>query len=211
MKRNAYIGSAGISGGAPSVPFAGMFPTGTVSFVVPYDGDYKFYLWSGGYHGDLVNGGPSGSYLEITKSLTAGQTVTGSVGRGGKKTVSPTLSTLTFPDTSVVTAGVASGYYTGNRAVATGGNVNLNGSLGGQTPGAAGEAGLGTGGAAAGPGDGSLISGGGGAPANLPMRGGTSYALGTSGQAPGGGGSSSDTNGEHTAGGSGLLIIEKVA
>lgn len=169
------------------------FPPGSYTFTPTVSGWWKFVLWGagGGYSG--AAGGGSGSYCEITKFLTTGQTVALVVGVGGyESATAPTNSTATFPDGTVATAGA--GTNAGAAGTATGGDVNLSGS-------ASGVAGLGTGGGAAGTG----AAGGAGAPANLPFRGG---AGGNDGgikpaKGPGAGGAGSASA---AAGGDGLII-----
>src|SRR5581483_12431457 len=52
---------------------------GSATFVVPKSGYWKFHAWGPGGSaiggGTTVGGGGSGAYLEITKALRAGQTV----------------------------------------------------------------------------------------------------------------------------------------
>lgn len=127
------------------------------TFTPPKAGRWKFVGWGPGH-----SSGASGAYVEITRFLNTSQSATLHVGGQG---VSDT--TITLPG-AVATAGrAAAGPVVG---AATGGDVNLAGSLPG-TGGSDGVAGLGTGGGAGGDGDGSTYDGGGGAPANLPFRG----------------------------------------
>lgn len=176
------------------------FAPGSYTFTSPKGGRWKFVLWGpGGNSGGGVDGGGSGAYVEITKTVLTGQTVALVVSSAGAAT------TATFLDGAVASAGAGSGITGGT---ASGGDVNLNGSNGGASGGSnAGTAGTGTGGGAAGAG-GAGLPGGAGAPANLPFRGG---AGGTgagipavvSGKSPGGGAGDS---GAATAGGDGLII-----
>lgn len=174
------------------------FPPGSYTFTPAVSGWWKFVLWGGGEGGGAVTGSGSGAYSEITKFLTASQTVAVVVGKGYDDSSSATSSTATFPDGTVVTAGAASGATGGT---ASGGDVNLNGSAGGN--GGAGSAGLGTGGGAAGTGSG----GGAGAPANLPFRGGAGASTTIKqGRSPGGGGSINPGGDNRNNGGDGSVI-----
>lgn len=175
------------------------FPPGSYTFTPTISGWWKFVLWGGGSENSSANnGGGSGGYSEITKFLTPSQTVALVVGIGARAGVAATASTATFPDGTVVSAGAASGRTGGT---ATGGDVNLDGSLGG-TGASSGAAGLGTGGGAAGTGN----SSGAGAPSNLPFRGGEggTAAGNTRGRSPGAGGSATVVSAE--SGGDGLII-----
>jgi hypothetical protein len=143
-------------------PYTFSAPTVVTQFVIPVSGRWKFVAWGGG--------GRTGSaaYIEVTRALTVGQIVTVKVGRGDS--APPTSdSTVTLPDGTVATAGGANGNTAG---VASGGDVNLNGTTGTSGTGANGGDGLGTGGGVGGTGDTISINGGAGAPANLPYRGG---------------------------------------
>lgn len=172
------------------------FPPGSYTFKVPKSGYWKFVLWGPGAIGSNGDdGGGSGAYCEITKPLASGQSVALVVGSGSKVGISNSsgASTATFPDGNLTSAGttVSSLGGTGVAAVASGGDVNLNGSLGGQGTGGTntGAVGSGTGGGAGGVAAGA--NGGGGAPANLPFRGGAGGSAGsTNGRSPGGGASS---------------------
>ena len=181
------------------------FPPGSYTFTPTVSGRWKFVLCGGGGYVS-PDGGGSGAYAEITKFLTTGQTVALVTGRGANTDAAGTDSTATFPDGTVVTAGAASGNTGG---VATGGDVNLDGSDGGlDIDSSAGGNGLGTGGGAGGPGTGVNIYGGGaGAPANLPFRGGAggSGQNVATGRSPGGGCASGAYPGK-ISGGDGQII-----
>jgi len=175
------------------------FPVGSHDFMAPVAGTWKFVMWGPG--GDPVNngsnlsGGASGGYVEYKKFLDKNQIVKLVVGRD-------TNTTAVFPDGKLLSAGAASANIGG---VATGGDVNLNGT---STPaigtGLSGPAGQGSGAGLGGTGS-SAADGGAGAPALLPYRGGTggsiSSALAT---APGGGGAAI---GGHGANGMILVLL----
>lgn len=152
-----------------------VFPWGaSYVFKPPKAGYWKFVLWGAGGDGSVVTaGGASGAYVEVTKFLTLAQTVTLVVGEFALNYVD---TTATFPDGSIASAGRAS-VVTGG--IATGGDVNLNGSPGtaGSTS-SNGATGAGTGG---GPGGlhSAAADGGAGAPAMLPYRGGHGQMAGT--------------------------------
>lgn len=142
-------------------PFS--FPTASsaYTFTPPVAGYWKFVAWGCG--GDGTSGtsaGSSGAYIEVTRFLTPATPVTIAV-NGSNATV------ITFADGSVVTAGGGAQAVAG---VATGGDVNLNGTSGVLTGSLAGNPGQGTGGGAGAPA--ASGSGGAGAPGNLPYRGG---------------------------------------
>jgi hypothetical protein len=131
-----------------------MFPAGSYTFRPPVAGKWKFVLWGpGGASGGSP--GASGAYCEYTRLLTPADAVSLVVSRAKAPGAGAAdATTATFAGGKVVSAGGATD---GTAGVASGGDVNLNGS-------ASGVAGLGTGGGAA--------DSGGGAPANLPYRGG---------------------------------------
>lgn len=177
---------AGLSIAAQAIAAAGtqqqgyvtQYLPGSYTFQPPKSGLYQFIMWGAGGPGDGVNPGGSGSYCEKAFFLTRANGVPIVVGSNGNNT------TVTLPNGQVVTAG---GGATNAAGVASGGDVNLNGSLPGVN-------GLGTGGGIA------NASAGGAAPANLPFRGARSQL--NDGIAPGGGGQS--FNG--APGGDGLVL-----
>lgn len=183
------------------------FPPGSYTFTPTVSGWWKFVLWGGGGEDNAAtNGGGSCGYCEITKFLTTAQTVALVVGVGARNAVVGTASSATFPDATVVTAGAASGR---NGGTATGGDVNLAGSLGGDgSVGGNGAAGLGTGGGLGGAGATGSRGGGAGAPANLPFRGGDGGTAGgggnPGGRSPGSGYAAAVSNAQ--SGGDGLVI-----
>lgn len=176
------------------VAYTEFFPGRDVSFssytfTAPDQGVYKFVLWGSGTFGNTAGG--SGAYCEYSRQMAKGQTVALVVptSSGGLPT------TATFPDGKVVSAGFGG---VGVAGIASGGDVNLNGSL-------AGVAGLGSGGGTSG------VGAGGGAPGVLPFRGG-------SGSTAGGGftltctpGASAPSSGANQAGGAGLIIVMRVS
>lgn len=195
---------------ALAVGYATVLSPGITSWTAPASGRYKFYGWSGGGGGDgSSNGGASGSYFEVTKYLQRDQAVACAVGRGEWVARDAEETELTFSDGQVVTAGPPSAWNV--PGVATGGDVNLNGSPGGEAVvSGAGAAGLGSGGGAGGLGSAS-VGGGGGAPANLPMRGAPGgQSAGLAGGSPGGGARGDDGGGGKPPGGSGLLIVVRL-
>ena len=183
------------------------FPPGSYTFTPTVSGFWQFVLWGGGGEDNAAtNGGGSGGYCEITKFLTTAQTVALVVGVGARNAVAGTASSATFPDGTVVTAGAASGR---NGGTATGGDVNLAGSLGGDgSVGGNGAAGLGTGGGLGGAGATGSRGGGAGAPANLPFRGGDGGTAGgggnPGGRSPGSGYAAAVSNAQ--SGGDGMII-----
>ena len=142
------------------------FPVGSWTFTPPEPGVWKFVAWGVG-GSPSGQGGASGAYGEITRSLTTTQSVTIVVSKFVGSSTPDT--TITFPDGHVATAGSAAGNIAG---VATGFDINLAG-----TPGTAGSSsspggnGLGTGGGHGAPNSGTS-DGGAGAPGMLPYRGG---------------------------------------
>lgn len=162
----------------------------------PTPGFWKFAAW--GVGGNIIgHGGASGSYGEITRSLSVGQTVSILVPSWVSQ-LSAIDTTIIFPDGKTVIAGSAIGITPG---IAQGFDLNLNG-----TPGTAGGhaatggAGQGTGGGQGAPSSSGSLDGGAGAPGNLPFRGGSGDCD------PGGGGS------ENTiTAGAGLVLITLVS
>ena len=183
-----------------TVPIAppSQFAPGTTNWTVPYSGRWKFVAWSGGGTGaSPAEGGNSGCYAEKTKALAANTVVAIVVGGPSAST------TITFPDGTVVTCPAGNG---GASAppTPTGGDVNLQGSQGGNNSGGAGANGQGTGGGAGKAGNGSNTGGGAGAPANLPFRGGDGSSTSVYSRTPGGGGCG--VGPDYARGGDGLVI-----
>lgn len=197
--------------GGSGSSYTTVLTSGTNSFSPPTTGRYKFYGWAGGRGGNGAgDGGASGSYFEISKALSVGQTVMCSVGRGGWTSRPAEATTVTFPDGTTATAAAPANV--NDQALATGGDVNLSGSRGGlASTGQAGGAGGGNSGGAGGPGA-FLIGGGAGSPANAPMRGapGGFYSSSLAGGCPGGGGAGDDGGGGTPPGGAGLIIVVRV-
>lgn len=148
------------------------YTPGSYTFIAPQAGYWKFVLWGSS---DGLGGQASGGYCERTVFLGVQQSVAFVCGAGGSGGAG-NPSTATFPDGRVVSAGAGSTV----GGVATGGDVNLDGSV----PGVAGQ---GTGGGAA--------NSGAGAPANLPFRGGAGISGGLAGRTPGGGSGSVSAQG----------------
>lgn len=144
------------------------------NFTPPTGGHWKFVLWGMGGTNNSI-GNASGAYIEVTRELSTAQTAVINV---PQFSVNASDASVTFPDGTSAIAGNASGATPG---VATGGDVNLNGTAGtaGGTSSDGGH-GLGTGGGVGGI-HASTNDGGAGAPANLPFRGG---AGGVGGSAP---------------------------
>jgi len=166
------------------------FPNaGSFSFSPPRPGRWKFVGWGPG--GDGNNGataGASGAYIEVTRYLTRKDVIAIVVGAVGSDT------TITFPNAVVVTAGKASAAVAG---VATGGDVNINGTAGVVTGTINGNPGSGTGGGTGGTATLGPGSGGAGAPGRLPYFGGNGAGVGTPKPGRGAGGmeSSQGANG----------------
>lgn len=175
--------------------FLYQYTPGIYTFTPPQAGLWKFVLWGAGggcFNGTSGQAAGSGAYCETNRRLDPAQNVTIIVGAGS--TNSGGATTVTFPDGTVVSAGGGvTGNSTGVGGVASGGDVNLAGS-------AAGQAGGGTGG-----GTSAGTTSGGGAPANLPYRGGSGGAANASGQSPGGGAGAAGP-GLQPSGGSGLAM-----
>lgn len=159
--------------GSQAQGYVTQFTPGSYSFTPTKAGYWKFVGWGPGGGSTGANPAASGAYFEKTVFLSITQTVAIVVADGAALN-GPT--TLTFPNGLVVSA--TSGQEGNNPGVATGGDVNLNGS----NPG---SAGLGTGGGAAPTAGGT----GAGAPAMLPFRGGRgpNGLDGSDGKTPGGG------------------------
>jgi hypothetical protein len=170
------------------------YPPGSYTFVAPQSGRWKFVGWSpgGGNSGDssFVASG-SGAYIEVTRVLSRGQAVTIVVSAGVSGSSGSGNTSMTFPDGTIAVC--TPGQRTGPGGVASGGDVNLNGS-------AAGSPGQGTGGGQSG---GPFP--GGGAPGNLPFLGGRAGAQNFPGNSPGGGAGASGS-GNLIQGGDGLVL-----
>lgn len=197
-------------GGVSGAPFVTNLTPGVTTWTVPSAGLYKFHLWGAGRGGTSGQGGCSGGYCEITERLSQGAVIAVLVGIGRNALDGGDGDTqVTLPSGRVALA--ARGTAIGTAGLATGGDVNLNGSLGGVSAGGPpGVAGLGSGGAPGGLGDNASRGGGGGAPGVLPMRGASTISNASPGGTPGAGGSGDDGAGGATNGGSGLIIILKI-
>ncbi|WP_421936341.1 hypothetical protein [Phenylobacterium sp.] len=160
------------------------FPAGSYSFIVPETGDWQFVGWSAGANGSAGSPSASGAYFELTRRLTVDAVVVIDVSAVGS-----TDTTVTLPDGTSATATRASGATPG---AASGGDVNLAGS-------APETAGSGDGGGASGTGM------GGGAPGQLPFRGGSATTSHATGHGAGGGDS-----GAFNAAGHGLVQAMRV-
>lgn len=175
---------------------------GSVIFVAPNTGDYRFYVWSGGggfavydyrpdYTFHILSGG-SGALSRYDRKMVKGEAATIVAGAPGQ------ASTVTFADGHVVRCTSGGGAFAydafqsggGVGGVATGGDINIDGTEGGgrigQGPGG------GTDGGAAGANvniGGSVYYGGAGAPGLDGLRGGTGgSAQSSAATVPGGGG-----------------------
>lgn len=168
--------------------FAAQYTPGSYTFVAPLPGYYKFILWGAG---DGSNpGGGSGAYSEKTAFLTPALSVPIVVGIGTAAAVGGD-TTVSLPGAAIVTAGGGNGATGG---VASGGDLNLNGS-------ASGNPGQGSGGGAVGTVGGNPA----GAPGVLPFRGGGGATGPTlAGISPGGGGSAGASA---WPGGMGMVIV----
>lgn len=170
---------------------------GSRTWSPPVSGSWKFVGWGPGANGGGGAGGSSGGYIEITRFLRTTDSVTIVTGR-----VSGTDTAVTFPNGDVATAARGGG----GGGVASGGDVNINGTAGTSSgAGATGGAGGGTGGGVGGPGSGT-DDGGAGAPANLPYRGGVGGDAALGGNGIGGVGAGGGGNGTLVAGGHGLVL-----
>lgn len=169
----SIAGQAIAAAGSQPVGYATQYTPGSYTFVPPKAGYYKFVLWGAG---DGSNpGGASGAYSEKTVFLTVAQSVPIVVGLGNAGAPGGD-TTVSLPGVAVVTAGGGNGATPG---VASGGDLNLNGST-------SGNPGLGSGGGPVG----SVGGNPAGAPGVLPFRGGGGATGPTlAGISPGGGGS----------------------
>lgn len=214
-RKGGYIGNAGALSGGTAVECPQYLNPGSYTFTAPRSGKYKFVAWgAGGNSAGTISGtvgGSSGAYGEVTKALTTGQTVTITNGAPPIGSANAADTTLTFPDSSVCTAGAAqfsTNTTAGAAGVASGvWDYSLNGSLGG-VGNHAGTAGLGTGGGAGGTTDGTH-GGGAGAPARLPYLGAAGGAASSSfSRGPGAGQGCSQGGG--LMGSAGAVIVQYV-
>lgn len=171
----------------------------TYTWTCPETGTYKVIAKGcGGSSNGLGTGGASGSYSEKTRLFRKGETLSVVVAL-----LQGYNTEVTFSDGSVMTAGSGASNTPG---VASGGDLNLAGSLGGAS-GAAGANGLGTHGGA-GAEAGVYGGGGGGAPGAKDWPGAPARAD-NAGRAYGAGGS--DSSGGQSYGGAGGVMIKRVA
>lgn len=189
----------GGAGGAFLEPFTFPAPPGgqkVYAFAIPRTGLWKFVAWGAG-GGSSTPASSSGAYVEVSRFLAADAVVTITVGAGTHNAAGfASIIDLSAVGGPVATAGGGLANAVGP-GTASGGDVNLNGSPPG-TPG------LGTGGGFGG------VNTGGGAPANLPYRGGDGAnpgaTVGLPGGTPGGGGFWRAGAAQPGQGGSGLVI-----
>lgn len=178
-----------VAPGSLDVGRAELFTAGSYpAWAPPKSGFWKFVAWGAGGGSTSAAAGASGAYVEKTVLLIVTNRIAIVVGVGSSGNAS-TATTIALPGVIDVTAGA--GEQGNNPGLASGGDVNLNGS---NPP----SAGSGTGGGAAG-----ASGGGAGAPANLPFRGGAGTNGENDGHTPGGGGT---TNALSSRGGDGLVI-----
>jgi hypothetical protein len=175
----------------PGIAYVFANAAAAVTFVPPVAGNWKFVGWGqGGAGSNGTQGGASGAYFEITKYITAATPVAVSVIQNGNTTVA-------FSDGTSATAAQ-------NGGNATGGDVNLSGTVGTLDSAGAGGSGLGTGGGLGGAAN-ATSAGGSGAPANLPFTGGHGgYYVGATYFPPGIGAGGAESNGQ--PGGPGQVI-----
>jgi hypothetical protein len=208
------FGLRGQSMGGPkvtSIEAPSYCASGTYTFTAPATGYYKFVLWGGGgggYNGGSGAGGSSGAYAEFTRLMTWGERATVVVGVPGPLSTPGGDSSVTFADGKVVTAGGGGGGGTSTTVgVASGGDVNINGSAPGLV-GGAGNAGGGTAGGAGGSAIASSFAGG-GAPGNTPYKGGVGGTYQTIAPGIGGGGYGNSVDGSRSSpGGSGAVLVQ---
>lgn len=194
----------GMNARRPSrVGYARIYRPGSHTFTAPYTGRWKFVLhgaggdWDGGTG---AVGGASGAYAERTIAMQALQTAAIVVGAARSGT-----------DTSVTLAGslpvVAGAAVTTTPGIASGGDINISGSSGGNN--ATGTAGGGAGGGAGGTASGSGHGGGGGAPGSAEFPGGSGQNAAnpqTTGVTPGGG-AAINSGADVGAGGDGRVVV----
>ena len=152
--------SVGGTGPVYNFPLA---ESGAYTFTVPTSGRWMFVGWGpGGLGSSGSKGGSSGAYVEVTRFLARGQTVSLSVNFNAD-------TVITLPDGTIAIAGKSAPGGGGAPGIASGGDVNINGTSSAVS--GSGSPGGGTGGGPGGTPTGGNI-GGAGAPANLPFRGG---------------------------------------
>jgi hypothetical protein len=175
-------------------PYTASYGPGTFTWTAPLPGFYRFVQWGCG-------GRASAAHAQTVVHLNTGDRVSLVVAEGVS-----TDTVVTFPSGRVVTAGSAVLSLGETPGVATGGDLNLNGSVSGTPSGGNGVAGLGDNGGLGGTGNGATSGGGGGAPGYGGFRGGDggSTAGDQIGRAPGGGSTT-----PFSAGGVGLVIIAR--
>lgn len=176
--------------------YGASYPAGTPTWICPKSGWYRFVQWgAGGVTGGTVSGG-SGAHTQTVAHINKGQTVAIVVPAGGSD------CTVTLPNGRVITAGTAAAATGG---VASGGDININGSNGTAGGGGNGVAGGGDNGGPGGLGNGTTNSGGAGAPGSGGYRGGEggSATGGAGAGTPGAGGNQTSSGGQ----GSGFVII----
>lgn len=179
--------------------YAASYPAGSYTWTCPLTGFYRFAVWATGGQSSAGNGGASSGHSQTVKHIAKGAQIPIVVSTYGGGS-----SSVTFPDGSAVVVTSASA---GTPGAASGGMINLAGSLGGVGALASGADGLGGNGGLGGTG-GISTGGGAGAPGYGPFRGGDggNDAAGVqNGQTPGGGAIAS---GSYPVG-SGLVIIQK--
>jgi len=152
-------------------PYVATFPPGSFTWTCPKNGWYRLVGWGADGAGNGGGGyGPgSGAHVQKVAYLAQGQSVAVVIAAAGD-------TSFTLPNGAVITASGGSGQ---NGGTAAGGDINLNGSAGGNS-GASGAAGLGNAGGAGGANAGSS-GGGAGQPGYGPYRG----AAGLAGNATG--------------------------
>jgi hypothetical protein len=164
------------------------YPAGSWTFIVTSPGYYEVAGWSPGYAALNASPGVTGSFALKRAYLGAGQTLAITVGAANARYSSAggsganTASAVTFPDGTTMLIGVGN-VSTGTAAVATGGDVNVNGTVSAST--AAGDAG---------PSYGDYIGGPASSTAGIA-------------RAPGG---AAPVSGDATRGGDGLVIVRRI-
>jgi hypothetical protein len=181
--------------------YAASYGPGSYTWIAPKTGYYRFAQWGSGSQGGGGSSGGSGSHAQSVVLLAKGATVAILVAA-----IDADNTTVTLPTGRVITAASASGATAG---VASGGDINISGTNGIATFGAA-PSGLGDNPGTGGVGNGTSVAGGAGAPGYGGFRGGN--GRGSADQPgvtmPGGG---ANTNNGTVAGGLVLIVRQNTS
>lgn len=151
MKRSAYAGSAGVLGAgvvssvAPIIFDAQSRASGPLQYPIPDDGLYRIYqwgmagnggLWSDGTYAGRTAPGGTGALTVTDVQLTAGQVLSISVpfSAGDTVVVLPNARTITAGRGGNATLQGDGTYLPGLAGIASGGDININGSASTSVP-----------------------------------------------------------------------------